>query len=177
MQELKASMPNIEGRIEAMELDTTSNESVCNASTKLSQSGHKLYGVINNAGIIGNSYEDTLDVNYFGPRRVNDAFLPHLTKPGGRIVNIASASGPMFVASCGVPNVKQRLASPINFKGGIKELDDLARSYFGTIDYNNDSYGLSKALLNAYTVLHAKEEPDLVINSCTPGFIDTDLTR
>ena len=39
------------------------------------------------------------------------------------------------------------------------------------------SYGLSKASLNAYTVELARKHPNLLINSCTPGFIETDLTR
>ena len=39
------------------------------------------------------------------------------------------------------------------------------------------SYGVSKAGLNAYTTELARRHPDLLINSCTPGFIETDLTR
>ena len=38
-------------------------------------------------------------------------------------------------------------------------------------------YGLSKACANAYTLHLARENPRLVINACTPGFIATDLTR
>lgn len=37
--------------------------------------------------------------------------------------------------------------------------------------------GLSKACANAYTALLAREHPELSINACTPGFIETDLTR
>ena len=39
------------------------------------------------------------------------------------------------------------------------------------------SYGVSKAALNAYTVELARNQPNLLINSCTPGFIETDPTR
>ena len=39
------------------------------------------------------------------------------------------------------------------------------------------SYGVSKAGLNAFTAELARKHPDLLINSCTPGFIETDLTR
>jgi carbonyl reductase 1 len=42
---------------------------------------------------------------------------------------------------------------------------------------DSNAYGLSKAFLNAYTVLHAKQDPDLIINSCTPGYIATDITK
>eukprot|EP00967_Tisochrysis_lutea_P102164 scaffold153670_cov33-Tisochrysis_lutea.AAC.2 len=44
------------------------------------------------------------------------------------------------------------------------------------MDYANDAYGLSKACVNAYTRILAREHPALTINSCTPGFILTDLT-
>merc|ERR1712070_877688 len=36
-------------------------------------------------------------------------------------------------------------------------------------------YGLSKGLLNAYTMLRAREHPTLKVNSCSPGMIATDL--
>merc|ERR1712216_290604 len=36
-------------------------------------------------------------------------------------------------------------------------------------------YGLSKALLNSYTMLLARERPMLKVNSCSPGMIATDL--
>jgi NAD(P)-dependent dehydrogenase (short-subunit alcohol dehydrogenase family) len=38
-------------------------------------------------------------------------------------------------------------------------------------------YGLSKALLAVYTMVVAKEHPELSVNACTPGFIETDMTR
>ena len=39
------------------------------------------------------------------------------------------------------------------------------------------AYGLSKACTNAYTIFLAQQCPDLTVNACTPGFIETDLTR
>jgi hypothetical protein len=44
---------------------------------------------------------------------------------------------------------------------------------FGT----GSSYGLSKAALNMYTMVVARENPKLKVNACTPGFVETDLTR
>lgn len=174
IKELESSDASFNGRVQLVEIDTSSDESVKTASEQVANMG-KLYGIVNNAGIIGKGFDDTVDVNYFGPRRVNDAFGPNLVRPGGRIVNIASASGPMFVASCGIPSLKDKLANPLKIEGGIAELDDLAKTYFGQMDYGNEAYGLSKAFFNAYTALHAKEEPGLIINSCSPGFIATDM--
>ena len=39
------------------------------------------------------------------------------------------------------------------------------------------AYGMSKACLNAYTVQLSKRFPNLLINSCNPGFIATDFSR
>jgi len=38
-------------------------------------------------------------------------------------------------------------------------------------------YGLSKACVNSYTIELAQRFPSMLINSCSPGFIATDLTR
>lgn len=179
VNDLCAAVPGCQDRLMCVELDVTSDDSVSSAASKVGQMGRKLYGIVNNAGIgFGNTFEDTLGTNYFGVRRVNDAFACHLVRPGGRIVNIASASGPMFVYGLQKGDLKEKLTLPnSNINGGIVELDGIAKSYYGQLDYGNDAYGLSKALLNAYTALHAKVEPELVINSCSPGFINTDITR
>lgn len=119
--------------------------------------------------------KETVNTNYFGPRRVNEAFGKFLKRPGGRIVNVASASGPNFLSD--LPDnssLKALLAKPWTIPGGIAEVDQLARSM--THDGGN-AYGASKALLNAYTVIHAKLDKDLIINSVTPGYILTDLTK
>mmetsp|Transcript_18598 Transcript_18598/g.62349 ORF Transcript_18598/g.62349 Transcript_18598/m.62349 type:complete len:132 (-) Transcript_18598:33-428(-) len=58
--------------------------------------------------------------------------------------------------------------------------DPAARAAQGFGDGREDSmfaYGLSKACLNAYALALARLRPDLQVNSCTPGFIETDLTR
>jgi carbonyl reductase 1 len=106
-------------------------------------------------------------------------FSPYLQRPGGRIVNIASASGPMYIQNLDdIDEMKLKLTKPWLLPYKIDDLDDIAirytRQHVSKIHYN--AYGISKALLNAYTVLYAKDEPLLYINSCTPGFIDTEMT-
>jgi NAD(P)-dependent dehydrogenase (short-subunit alcohol dehydrogenase family) len=159
-------------RIELIQLDTTCDVSVRRAAEKVAQSG-SLYGIVNNAGIgFGFGVQETLNVNYFGVRRVNDAFENLLERPGGRIVNMGSASGPNFVAKLADGDLKEMLTKPWTIKGGIAQLDEIARNI-----KTDNGYGSSKALLNAYTVIHAKMEKDVIINSCSPGWILTDLTK
>lgn len=164
-----------EGRLSMIPIDTGSDESVKGAVTAVQKHTDTLYGIVNNAGIMrrGN-VEESNNVNYFGPRRVNDAFLGMMQRPGGRIVNIASASGPIFVSGCSNGALCEKLSKPWTIKGGIKELDEIAK------DASNcgggDAYGFSKALLSAYTWILAKDQPDLVVNAVTPGYILTDMT-
>ena len=47
---------------------------------------------------------------------------------------------------------------------------------FGDNPYGIQPYGFSKAVCNALTIVLARKYPKLRINSCTPGFIDTDIT-
>jgi carbonyl reductase 1 len=169
VMDLKKAVPGCEDRLEMIELDTSSDDSVKKAAEAL---GGSLYGIVNNAGIgFGQATEDNVNVNYFGPRRMNTEFGKLLEKPGGRIVNIASASGPYFIAGCGPSDLRSKLTNPMTI-GSIDGLDKIAKSTKGI----NDGYGYSKALLNAYTMLHAAEEPKLIINSCSPGYIKTDIT-
>lgn len=162
---LKKQISNCQERLEVIEMDTSSDESVKKAASQIDS----LYGIVNNAGVLD---PPCINTNYFGPRRVNDALEGVLQRPGGRIVNIASASGPNYVSRLN-GELKEKLAMPWKIKGGIPELDELALSMTKT----DDNYGSSKALLNAYTRLHAKAEPDLIINSVTPGFIASDMGK
>jgi len=159
-------------RLEVVELDTSSDESVAKAAAQIQAKHDELYGIVNNAGIAYDyPNEEVMNTNYWGPRRVNDALIKLLKRPGGRIVNVASASGPNWLSSVRDAQLKSKLSQPWTIGGGIEELDEMAR----TITLTSQTYGISKAFLNAYTCLHAQAEPDLIINSVTPGFIATDM--
>lgn len=54
--------------------------------------------------------------------------------------------------------------------------DDIQQKITETGESCSNAYGFSKACVNLYTLQMAKANPDVVITSCTPGFIDTDLT-
>lgn len=180
--------PEFEGRVQLLQLDVADDASVEAAAGQVAgqfDEDAPLYGVVNNAGIgLGSAdMQKVLDVNTRGPKRVCDAFLPLIDPDGGRVVNVASASGPNFVNRCS--EQRQRLlTSPEVTWEQIEELMDEAVAIeaeggdFEEAGLGDGSpYGLSKACLNAYTIALARENPNLVINACTPGFIETDLTR
>lgn len=181
--------PGWEDRVELLEIDVSDDDSVARAAQtvtdRFDDGDSPLYGVINNAGIgLGSAdMAAVLDVNTGGPHRVCESFLPLIDPDGGRIVNISSASGPNFVAQCS-PERQQLLTSPDVTWEDIEALMDealaIADSHgdFQSAGLGDGSaYGLSKACLNAYTIALARQHPGLTINACTPGFIETDLTR
>ena len=174
-------------RVEVLDLDVASDASAAAAAQTVRErlGDTALYGVVNNAGIgSGNTgLRAVLEVNTLGVRRVCEAFLPLLDPEQGRIVNITSASGPNFVAQCS-PERQRLFTDPDIEWPTIAALIDESlaiqngRGTFATAGLGDgNAYGLSKACTNSDTLLLAREHPNLRINACTPGFIETDLTR
>eukprot|EP01087_Luapelamoeba_hula_P000201 TRINITY_DN10127_c0_g1_i1.p1 TRINITY_DN10127_c0_g1~~TRINITY_DN10127_c0_g1_i1.p1 ORF type:complete len:302 (+),score=41.41 TRINITY_DN10127_c0_g1_i1:53-907(+) len=177
-REARDSLEGLKDRIEVVELDVTSDASVqdCVGKVRAHLGSGRLYGLVNNAGIghgSGATLTDIVAANSIGLRRVTEAFLPLLEPEGGRVVNVTSASGPNFVSKTDA-ETRRLLTDPQVTWPALEEYlaSEGAQSASGS-----DAYGLSKAVANAYTVAAAREHPNLRINACTPGFIETDLTR
>jgi NAD(P)-dependent dehydrogenase (short-subunit alcohol dehydrogenase family) len=184
--------PAFRGRLQLLLIDVTSQASVDEALATVIKDHSNIYGVINNAGGMGGGARDTVELNTYGVRRVSEAFAP-IIQDGGRIVQVSSAAGPMFVQKCEPEmqkfcvnpdvtweEVEETLIQPYLaiVEGG--ESEDKAAAMkakgFGS-EGNMGDYGLSKAAVNCYTMALARQFPRLTITSCTPGFIETDLTR
>lgn len=174
------------GRVEVVELDVSSDASVASAKTFVAdQLGReKLYGIVNNAGIGSgeNGLADVFAVNALGVRRVIEAFLP-IVESGGRIVNVTSAAGPSFVATCSAERQRFFLDDRIEWERLRAFIDECIavdgdEGAFAAMGLGSgEAYGLSKACANTYTLIVAREHPELHVNACTPGFIETDMTR
>lgn len=173
-------------RLEVVELDVSEPASVARAQRQVSETarGEVLYGLVNNAGIAGWSegLAAVLATNTFGVWRVCEAFVPLVERIGGRIVNVTSASGPTFVAACSPEQQRffldERLTWPrlrAFLERCLATRDAAALAAQGLAD--GSAYGLSKACANTYTAILAREQPALLVNACTPGFIATDMTR
>lgn len=185
---LIASNPAWQSRIEVLPLDVSDDASVRAAAKRVAASlgGEKLYGIVNNAGVgtgAGVNLAGMLAVNTLGVHRVCDAFLSLLEPKGGRLVNVTSAAGPSFVATCS-PERQRFFKDPGVTWSSLRALMDEAIAIDGDAAAfaakglgDGSPYGLSKACTNAYTLLLAREHPALRVNACTPGFIETDMTR
>lgn len=182
---LVGARPPWSERLEVVALDVSDARSVSDAAERVRQRAEPLYGLVNNAGV-GGGHEDfatVLATNTLGVQRTCEAFLPLLAPREGRIVNVTSAAGPTFVAACSAewrrffldeqmtwPRLRAFIAECLALGG-----DPAALAAKGLAD--GSAYGLSKACANTYTLILAREQPNLHVNACTPGFIATDLTR
>lgn len=183
---LLADHPEWATRIDVLQIDVSDDASAESAAESAANTvGGPLYALVNNAGIGDSGHDMTtvLEVNTRGPHRVCEAFLPLLDPVHGRIVNVASASGPNFVQQCS-PERQRQLTSPEVTWQQIEALMDEALAIeAGDGDFeaaglgSGAAYGLSKACLNAYTIALARNHPNLTVNACTPGYIETDMTR
>ena len=178
--------PEWKDRLDLIQIDVEQDLSVNSAAeevvTKFGRTPSPLYAIVNNAGI-GDSMlglNKVLQVNTFGPKRVCDAFLPLLNPSIGRVVNVTSASGPLYLAGSS-NETKKLLTNPdVSWTEIEKFMSEcLKLESERTTDWGGDwpAYGISKACTNAYSIYLAKKNPNLTINACTPGFIETDLTR
>ncbi|GAB6021618.1 hypothetical protein CHUAL_004203 [Chamberlinius hualienensis] len=92
-------------KLKTVIIDITNDESVNEAKNFVEADlpeGTNLWGLVNNAGIIGctffpycnlNDFRDPMDVNFFGTIRVIEAFLPLIKRSKGRIINVCSVAG------------------------------------------------------------------------------------
>lgn len=144
--------------------------------------------LINNAGINNNHNEtpelaeQVISVNYRGTKAMCEAFLSTGSgkTAGARIVNVSSTA-------CQLDNYAASTANRFRSVKDIRDVDALAESYVHAVKAGGTaqkdagfgsppkSYQVSKALVNALTIVLAGENQDVAINCCCPGWVDTDM--
>jgi len=171
------SKQGCKGSVDFLKIDTSDDNSVASAAASIADTIGKektLGAIVNNAGI-GNtgSTGDILNTNLHGPKRVCDHFIPFLDENNGRIVNVCSGSGPIYVGSVRSKDDRAFLCSGADGNAIWEEIDKYAKE---NLNKSGDPYGLSKALLSCYTGVLARQYPNLVVSGISPGFINTQLT-
>ncbi|EGD77262.1 oxidoreductase [Salpingoeca rosetta] len=108
-------------------MDVTKPDQIASAVDTIKKGGHKLIGLVNNAGISArvpleahdlDRIRSMFEVNVFGVVSVTQAFLPMIRENKGRIVNVGSLAG--FIAMPGS-------ASYSATKFGLEGLNDALR--------------------------------------------------
>jgi NAD(P)-dependent dehydrogenase (short-subunit alcohol dehydrogenase family) len=100
------------GRLDVIEMDVTSDESVQAAVAEISELAGRIDTVINNAGISARGpieafdieqMQYLFDVNVFGPLRVDKAVLPQMRQRGtGLLIHVSSTLGRILPRSGGL---------------------------------------------------------------------------
>ncbi|KAF1918265.1 hypothetical protein BDU57DRAFT_514948 [Ampelomyces quisqualis] len=178
--------PNI---IEYHKLDITDPASISSFFKRV-RMGHGAADVLINNAAVSNDYREnpeyaaqTIRNNYVGTRDMCKAFLaqPDL-RFGARIVNITSGLN-------GVSTYGTELQQKFRKASMIADIDDLATKYIEDTSSGPEcqeaagwgakarSYKVSKALINTLTVVLAQQNPKVMINSCCPGWVDTEMGR
>lgn len=167
--------PDCKGMIEVLQVDVGNDASVA-AAAAVVKNGGALYAIVNNAGTGlahgGVTEADVLNTNLMGPRRMCDAFIPLLSE-AGRIVNVGSGAGPMWLGKQEVETKKLLTNPSITWE----QIDTLCKNEASKPKEGMGSYGYSKASLSAYTMVLARTYPGLMCSCTSPGFIDTAIVK
>ncbi|KAI9158048.1 Carbonyl reductase [NADPH] 3 [Paramyrothecium foliicola] len=142
--------------------------------------------IINNAGIAMNGFDinvvkNTLGINYYGTLEAT-LDLSETLRSGGRIVNVASISGALRKYPA---EIKDRFINAASVDEATKLMQEFTsaveRGEHEEKGWPSAAYAVSKAGLIAQTRALAKQfkaqGKDLLINSCHPGYVVTDMTR
>ena len=192
IQQLLARLgPHYKDRLELLELDVTSDASVEAAAASLTaRHGERcLYGLINNAGGSCDTAREHVELNCRAARRVTEAMVP-LLQSGGRIVMVSSGAAPSFMSKCSRdkqefmlgPNIvwselEQAVIAPFLLICEDSALDEVGRkAALARAGLGESGYGLAKACMNSYTLELARRLPEMEVNACSPGWIQTDMT-
>ncbi|KAK2063315.1 carbonyl reductase [Colletotrichum caudatum] len=173
--------------IKFRQLDISDSSSISNLASFLKKEHPDgIDFVINNAGIAmqgfdSNVVKSTLACNYYGTLEATRAWIPVL-KPDGRIVNVASVSGSLSQYS---PEIKQRFLDAQS----VSEVTKLMEEFTAAVEkgtheedgWPSAAYAVSKAGEIGMTRAIARELQEkgskLLVNSCHPGYVVTDMTR
>jgi NAD(P)-dependent dehydrogenase (short-subunit alcohol dehydrogenase family) len=169
-----------DAKIDVVTIDVASDSSVAAAAAAVKAMGVTLYALVNNAGLglaqADNDAHNTaavMNVNYAGPKRVTDAFVPLIQPDGGRVVNVSSGAASAWVK--GQDAATKKLYSTPGLTQAQLDASVAKEVAAGNVGWG-DGYGISKAALTALTLVQAAAHPKLVVVSLSPGFIMTPMT-
>jgi carbonyl reductase 1 len=185
-----------EAMVTLVVIDVSNEESVELAAASLEE--HKpFHAIVNNAGVglaHGVDAAGIIDVNLLGAKRVNDAFLHMVIPEGGRLVATSSGAASIYcqgegwgkrVGGLSVSDRAPLVSDAVTWADITKIIESERVANYGITSEETKethhsaemaAYCLSKAALTAYYMTLAAAHPSLVVSSCFPGFINTNMT-
>jgi NAD(P)-dependent dehydrogenase (short-subunit alcohol dehydrogenase family) len=104
---------------------------------------------------------------------MTDCFMPLLDASEGRIVNLGSGLGAGHCSKA--VGDDQKLL--INKDCLWEPLEGYVNKMKAANSNNFFIYGMTKAVLSTYTMIVAKEYPNIKVSCVSPGFIETNMTK
>uniref|UniRef100_A0A7S1G3G0 Protochlorophyllide reductase n=1 Tax=Corethron hystrix TaxID=216773 RepID=A0A7S1G3G0_9STRA len=166
---IKADHPDADVRL--LLLDVSDDASVARAAERMR--GVPLYALVNNAGVGFRTGDGTADgvlaANFYGPRRVTDAFVGAVA---ARVVNVSSGAASMWLRGKDAKTKAFFTTPAVSWEDLRAEVERRKGDTSGI-----GVYGLSKAGLNLITMQQAAAHTHLKCVSLSPGFIQTNMTQ
>lgn len=124
----------------------------------------------------------TLQCNYYGTLAATRTFLP-LLRQGGRLVNVASMAGHLG------SKYSRNLVTQFSESKTVNDVTKLMEDFTSAVEegkqtekgWPSAAYAVSKTGIIGMTRAIAREEnskgSSVLVNSCCPGFVTTDMTK
>ena len=161
-------------------LDVSSPSSVASFAERMAKEA-PIDALVNNAGATFQGFNEdvsrrTIDGNYRGAVRVTDALSSRLA-PSANVVLVSSGMGELSSFS---PQLKARFLSQTLTRAQVEQLAEEFTSAVGqgthtSVGFPSNAYSVSKALMNAFTRVLAREYADTGkrVNAICPGWVKT----
>lgn len=176
------------------------------AATVASVRGGRPLSLVHNAGVAydlpwmpgpwpAHVARDTLATNLEGAQRLTEALLEELLDASapGRVVFVSSGAGPLNMKKMSRQRRDELMSDDLTQEDitriaqhFVSEYEEAAetQSSGGTVlpclsrsGFWLQSYGFSKACLNALCSVLSRKHPSISCASCTPGFVQTDMVK
>lgn len=166
--------------VQAAALDTTDPATI-RAFARRMETEPEIAALVNNAGASLRGFDakiaaSTLDNNYRGAVRVTDALWDRLA-PNANVVFVSSGMGELSNFSA---KLRERLLATTLTRAQIEEIAEefvnaVARGEHESIGFPSNAYSVSKALMNAFTRVLAREFAGSArcVNAVCPGWVNT----
>ena len=174
--------------VEYLPLDIDSKQSIDDFAGQIKKAHPEgIDFLVNNAAVAMDGFDEgvvkkTLHSNYYGTLEATQQLLPHI-RSGGRLVNVASMAGK-------ISNPKYSEAIRSRFLNAKKpeEITQLMEEFSSAVakgthqkDWPSAGYAVSKAgvigMTKTIAELTAAGGSNVLINSCCPGYVNTDMTK
>jgi len=191
IEELSKDIPDINSRIELLELDISKKESIIKAIKILESRTTKIDCIFNNAGIDFNDMflmteeraKIIMNTNFYGTVEFTNS-ISHLINENGKIIFIGSLAGSLEILKS--ESLINRFLDPNLTMDKLFELAqkfqlDVISNQFQQEGWPKFAYGISKLFVHFYAKLLSSDpiyvKKNIQVYSCHPGTILTDLTK